>query len=217
MLPHLDVIATLEQAYNPCPAFKNVCQSMRWTPEAGHIPRGYCGATGEPSNVKLILVCAEPGDPHHEEHHEADGTLAGFIESTCSYSWQCLENKKEQFHQNVRHILDLCWLGKSFHQQMRRTWRTNAVLCSAKLEGGHVPVQIERECVNRYLVRQLNLFSDARIIALGGKAQKRLKRAGVRDFISAWSAAPPGCNRREAKDSWVEAARIFKMGLQQNG
>lgn len=216
MLPHPDVITAIEQAYFPCPAFENVCQSMRWNPKAGHIPRGYCGATGEPSKVKLILISAEPGDPHHAEHHGADGTPVGFIESAYEYAWQCFENSKDQFHHNVRYILDLCWPGQTFHEQMRHSWITDAVLCSAKLEGGHVPVQVERECVNRYLMRHLRLFAEARIIALGGKAQKRLRHAQVTNFIPAWSPAPPGCNRREAKESWVEAARIFNEGLQQS-
>lgn len=209
MLPYPDVIETIKQAYGPCPAFENVCQSMRWNPEIGHIPRGYCGAIGDPSKVKLILISAEPGDPHHVEHHKADGTLIGFIESASLYAWQCFETKKDQFHHNVRYILDLCWPDQNFHEQMRRTWITDAVLCSAKLEGGHVSVQIERECVNRYLIRHLRLLSEARIIALGSKAQKRLRNAEVTGFIPAWSPAPPGCNRREAKESWIRAAQVF--------
>jgi hypothetical protein len=214
MLPHPKVIATLEQAYDPCPSFKNVCQSMRLRPELGHIPRGYCGAIDKPPNVKLILVCAEPGDPHTEQQHGTDGmALKDFIKSAYSYSWKCLETKKELFHKNVRHIIDLCFPGMSFKEQMRYTWRTNAVLCSAKVECGRVPKEIEFECVNRYLMSQLNLFNNAKIIALGAKARDRLIRAGVKNFIPAWSAAPPGCNRQEAKKSWVDASRIFKKGI----
>jgi hypothetical protein len=40
---------------------------MRWLPGTGHVPRGFFGATGEVSEVELVLVTPEPGDPHGEE------------------------------------------------------------------------------------------------------------------------------------------------------
>jgi len=59
----------LEPAY-PCPEFEARCKSiMRWEPKAGHVPRGYYGAIGNLDEVELILVVAEPGDPHAGEFH----------------------------------------------------------------------------------------------------------------------------------------------------
>src|SRR5437763_10943031 len=56
-------------AYGPCPEFATACKEMRWNPDAGHVPRGFLGACGELSEVELLLVFAEPGDPHVGERH----------------------------------------------------------------------------------------------------------------------------------------------------
>jgi len=64
MEPNPRIIELLLTAYEPCPSFSSACKSMRWVPERGHIPRGFCGATGDLDEVDLVLVCAEPGDPH---------------------------------------------------------------------------------------------------------------------------------------------------------
>lgn len=80
---------------------------------------------------------------------------------------------------------------------------TESVLCSAKQEGGHVGASIARECVQRYLVPQLELFPNALVVALGTKAQYRLK--GIVDYFPAFAVAPPGCNKSKAKDScWTK-------------
>lgn len=102
-------------AYNPCPAFKNTCAKMRWEPQLGHIQRGFVGAIGDLAKIQLVLVFAEPGDPHHGEVH------TGF-ESALSYVYHCFESGKNQFHRNVKFILDLCWPNKSFEYQMGNVW-----------------------------------------------------------------------------------------------
>ena len=58
-----------EEAYKPCSGFTSSCRSMKYLPNQGHVPRGFWGATGSPEQVKLILVVAEPGDPHPNEVH----------------------------------------------------------------------------------------------------------------------------------------------------
>jgi len=45
------------------------------------------------------------------------------------------------------------------------------------------------------------------VVALGRKAALRLRNAGVEQFIVAAAAAPPGCNRKEACESWGVVAR----------
>ena len=85
---------------------------------------------------------------------------------------------------------------------MRKVWMTESVLCSAKKEGGSVGVSASRSCGERYLRAQLQALSHALVVALGSKAEKRLRDLGINDFLSAYAAAPPGCNRKEAKQSW---------------
>jgi hypothetical protein len=54
-------------------------------------------------------------------------------------------------------------------RQLRKTWITEAYLCSARVEGGHVRALSERTCAHDYLLRQLRLLRDRAIVALGGK------------------------------------------------
>jgi len=134
---------------------------MRWAPEQGHVPRGFCGATGSPEDVRLVLVCAEPGDPHESESH----SRAAPLDSVCEYAHRCFRDGKDLFHRNVRMILDMCYPGRPFAAQMRATWITDSVLCSARLECGGVPASASHECRGRFLEPQLALFPNALVAA----------------------------------------------------
>lgn len=218
MRPTSAIAEILSSAYAPCPALESACGSgsVRWDPAAGHVPRGFCGAVGNGDEVKLVLVCAEPGDPHATESHAGDGSPEGRFESVNRYAWGCFANGKDLFHRNMRELLNLCWPGLSFEAQMRRTWITDSVLCSANKEGGPVPRRVERECATRFLVPQLKQFSGAVVVALGQKAKGRLTRAGINRFETAFSIAPPGCNRAEARQSWLRIGRLIqaRFGLE---
>lgn len=210
MHPVPAVQALLRAAYEPCAGFASACTSARWNPVAGHVPRGYCGAIGEPEEVCLVLVCAEPGDPHESESHVDDGSLSGRLSSVSNYAWACFAHGKDQFHRNVRDLLDLCWPTLAFEQQMRKTWITDSVLCSATKECGPVERAMERECARRYLIPQLNQFHGAVVVALGRKAEERLRRAGITDLEYAYSVAPPGCNHRPARASWERIEALVR-------
>lgn len=210
MTPTPIVQALLRRAYDPCVGFAGACASARWNPSAGHVPRGFCGAVGDPEEVCLVLVCAEPGDPHVMESHIDDGTAAGRLSSASMYAWECFAHGKDQFHRNVRELLGLCWPKLTFGQQMRKTWITDSVLCSASKECGPVERRMERECATRYLVPQLREFRGAIVVALGRKAEKRLRRAGISDIEYAYSVAPPGCNHKPARASWERIASLVR-------
>lgn len=168
----LDVILP---AYAPCENFHGACGQMRWSPAEGHVPRGFCGALGTVAEVKLVLVTAEPGDPLPGEVHSG-------IESTVAYSLRGLREGVTPFHRNVCLILNLCFPNRSLNEQLRWTWRTNSVLCSAMEECGPVPRAVESTCMRRYLASQLALLPHALVAALGGKAQARLAREGIAFF-----------------------------------
>jgi hypothetical protein len=199
--PKLEQI--LSSAYR-CPEFDNACTEMRWDLDAGHAPRGFSGAQGELSEVELILVFAEPGDPHYREQHSG-------LESVYDYATRALRDGTDLFHRNVRKILEMCWPNMPFEQQMHKVWLTESVLCSAPKEGGRVSRSASMACGERYLLGQLALFPHALVVALGSKARNRLRAFGVTDFLSAYAAAPPGCNMPQALESWkqvpVELAR----------
>ena len=210
MRPSALVVDSLRSAYFPCPGFQSSCTSMRWKPYVGHVPRGFCGATGTPGDVRLVLVCAEPGDPHPREAHLGDGTPDGYLESAYSYAWGCFENGRDLYHRNLRHLLNECWPGQTFEQQMQKTWTTESVLCSAEVETGRVAPGVERACAQRFLRPQLALFPRATVVALGRKAQGRLRRVGVTEFHSAFAVAPPGCNMPGARESWRRVGAMVR-------
>jgi hypothetical protein len=176
---------------------------MRWDPERGHVPRGFAGATGDLSEVELVLVFAEPGDPQPGEQHTG-------LASAYAYANSAFEREINLFHRNTRFILDQCWPGVSYADQLKRVWLTESVLCSARVEGGRVSSGSARACVSRYLRPQLELLSSPIIGALGSKAQQRLRAVGITDFIPASAVAPPGCNFRGARESWLAIAAAVR-------
>jgi len=206
LTPALETV--LLPAYAPCIEFAEACRNMCWAPAAGHVPRGFCGATGSLSEVQLVLVGAEPGDPHKGENHLAGATRVGRLQSAHTYAYENFRSGKDLYHRNMRHILELCWPDESFEQHMRKAWITDSVLCSAAVEGAPVPMNVAHVCRQRYLDAQLALFPRATVVALGHKAYKRL--AGPREVIRAFAAAPPGCNFHGARESWHEVARVVR-------
>lgn len=186
----------LASAYR-CPCFDGVCTTMRWDPAKGHIPRGFLGATGKPSDVELVLVFAEPGDPQPGDHTT--------IEEALRHAHGAFESGTGLFHKNARKLFHLCWPDLPFEEQLKKVWLTESVLCSALVTTGPVPKPIERECGERFLRRQLALMPNALVVALGGKAQERLERLGV-THVKAHAIAPPGCNQAAAFPSWVQVA-----------
>lgn len=93
---------------------------------------------------------------------------------------------------------------------MKYTWITDSVLCSAKSEGGYIPSKISNTCCMKYLLREIDLFDNAIVVALGKKADNRLKNAGYNKHYYVFSAAPPGCNYKRAKESWERIGDIIK-------
>jgi hypothetical protein len=202
-LPCLPLRRILLKAYKPCDGFSDSCKAdMRWDPAASHIPRGCYGATGQsPDEVKLVLVVAEPGDPQPGESYAHCSTGEEMLAAACAIAQSCFMNGTDQYHRNIRKILKDCWPGTTFQEQMQRTWITESCLCSASSEGAPVGRKVTDACGTRFLREQLRLMPNAVVIALGSKAQKRLSQIGVK-FISAFSAAPPGCNFSGAAKSW---------------
>ena len=194
------LLGVLSPAYEPCRNLVGACRDMRWSPERGHVPRGFVGALAGAGTVEVVLVCAEPGDPQADERHDAP-TREAMLHSAAAFTYRSFRNGTDLFHRNVRYLLDQCFPEMPFEQQMRRTWITESVLCSAAREGGRVPAAATAACRQQYLARQLDLMPRAVLVALGAKARDRMRPLG-RSMLVAVAAAPPGCNRPEARASW---------------
>lgn len=201
-MPCQELREVLIKALAPCPNVRGTCQNnVRWKPEEGHIPRGICGACGSLDDVELVLIVAEPGDPHDGERYPLEASPEEYLAKLHAHAWDCFEHGRDQFHRNIRSILDACFPNEGFETQMRKTWITESVLCSARKEGDSVPMVVSRTCVNAYLDAQLQLLAGRTVALLGGKAQKRARYL-VRAALRGASVAPPGCNFLQAKESW---------------
>jgi hypothetical protein len=195
------LLLLLQKAWSPCPFLESACKSVTFCPSKGYAPRGICGANGEPEEVELILVFAEPGDPHEQESFSC-------LEDSVRYTEECYRSQTDLFHKKVRLILDMCFPGLTFDGQLRKTLLTDSVLCSAEKESGPIPVGVEKTCVTNYLLEEIRLFPNAVVCVLGGKAKKRLEKVGFDQFVAAFSAAPPGCNYKKALPSWEKLAAV---------
>ncbi len=209
--PHRRLQELLLAAYRPCQNFAGPCTEMRWAPEAGHVPRGFAGATGDLDAVRLVLVCAEPGDPQAWERYDGR-SHEEILLATHDFTYASFRDGTDLFHRNVRLILNMCFPDNSFDEQLERTWNTESVLCSARVESGAVSSAAARTCRANYLQRELALLPNAVVIALGAKARDRMKGL-VREVVPAAAAAPPGCHHRQARPSWRAAAARVQNAL----
>lgn len=211
--PAEEIAEILRPAYRPCDGFEGGCKGVaRWDPASGNVPRGFVGAFGYLTDVEVIILLAEPGNPHSGETYSGSDKL----ETTCAYTFEALRQGQDLFHRNLRYLLGRLFPGLSLEDQLRRAWVTETYLCSAPREAGPVDRVAEKECATRYLARQLDLLRDRPVIALGGKAHGRARRVpAVRNLKKAYAVSPPGCNHRPARPSWDSAAdwarSMFKL------
>lgn len=222
-LPTVELVDLLRSAYDPCAEFYGACRDVaRWAPRAGHVPRGYFGAQGALGEVEVILLLAEPGDPLDSDAFECDLGANELIMAASRNTKRSYEQHATAFHSNMRKTLCLLFPDASLAEQLRRVWISETYLCSAPTESGRIPSAAERAGADRFLSGQLSLLSDCPVIALGVKAQARVRRLAddvpglERRLIDAWAASPPGANSPRARQSWERAAtqvRAFQRQL----
>jgi hypothetical protein len=202
LLPHPSMRKLLATLYEPCQNF-GVCPQARWDPQAGHVPRGFLGATGELEEVSMVLVFAEPGLPHQGETYADCKTPEDFIKAVISHAYSAFAHGQDQMHRNTRELINMAFPGMSFDDQLRRVWLTESRLCSLNDELGSCS---DRTCAETHLAAQLELLPNARVVALGGKAAQRSRNAAPAQ-LKAYAVAPPGANHKPARPSWEAAAR----------
>ena len=143
-----ELVEILEPAYEPCRNFAGACAGIaRWCPVQGHVPRGFTGAFGTLADVELVLLVGEPGNPWlPDERYDPESSPIEHIEKTAEFSFHALKNTTDKFSRNFRLILDYCWSDLSLYEQMRKTWKAEAYLCSAPEESGPVGRASETAC-----------------------------------------------------------------------
>ena len=188
------------EAYNPCHSF-GVCREARWDPAAGHLPRGFIGATGRPEDVEVVMVFAQPGHPYAGEGFDPDLTPEKLMKSALAQTYHSFKTSRDAFHGNARWFMNQLYPDLTFDEQLRHVWLTEGRLCSFDVEIGGPR---DRTCARHYLTRQIDALPNATIVAFGGKAKHYLGGLGI-DFVGAYSLAPPGANHRPALPSWEAA------------
>ena len=156
-------------------------------------------AVGTVDEIELVLVVAEPGDPFHDESYNPESSPVEQIEKIGEFSFHALKTT-DQFNVNFRGVLADCWPGLPLYEQMRRTWKAESYLCSARREGGSVPVASWSVCGRDYLRPQLELLADRAIVACGSNARDRIRKLGFTRFLDVPALTPPGVNQPGARE-----------------
>ncbi len=209
-LPSEQLFAVMREAY-PCKHFGS-CKQAKFDPKAGHVPRGFLGATGDLNDVEAIFVLAEPGHPHHDEQYSDAAPAEQLLAEAISHTYKSYRFGTDAFHRNMRWVMDQLW-PCNFDEQLDRVWITEGRLCSIDSEIGAFN---DKLCAPTYLGRQIGLMPSAAIVLFGGKARQRV--VGVRELagrtvIEARALAPPGANHKPARPSWqaaIDAIRLRK-------
>jgi len=201
----------MKEAYMPCEG-KSFCEcnGIKYEPSSGHMPRGFCGATGQIEDVKLVLVLAEPGTPKDEHYDEGDVDymLEQHIKKV-GVAFDGDRDKLDLFHKNTGKIVEMCF-DKKFIEVKKHIWITESVLCSLPPDN-KMPADVVRKCGNKYLIKQYELLKHAYWVVLGGDAEKRLRR--ILHIPYQQHVYHPSCrpiHEAAAVNSWKVLANNFK-------
>ena len=124
---------------------------------------------------------------------------------------------RKNFHGSIKMILDECWPGLSLEEQFKRTWITESVLCSADKSTGPIPEEQERSCAKNFLLPQLEALPNRFVVALGKKAERRMKAMSLSASFTASAPGKPECLKERARQSWIALGKEFRRHRKKNG
>lgn len=211
------LIEVLLPSLFPCEYFKGPCaDKCLWKPQLGFVPRGYFGATGNLNDVELILVTAEPGDPADGEVYigQPEEILQKYlteVESHFRNESLRRSGRAAPYHVGINTILSYFLPNDDFDSRWKKTWLTDAVLCSAKVSGGQIDKVVELTCGSAYLRKQLELFPSAYVLALGNKANNRIRRCGLKSNAVTVHPSFHWKGKAFNKAKWQQAAKDFRV------
>ena len=204
-IPDQRLVEILQESYQPCPGFQGQCREVAtWDPTTGQIPRAFVGALGTIEEVRVVIVTAQPSLPLPEEPIlYSELSQDEMLEATCRHTFECLRDCWERrdpimtFQRRIRYLLDQIFQpNRSLEDQLKQAWITQTFLCTAPGgDGSRIRMPEARECGERYLIRQLDLFGDLPVIVLGRDAQRRLSAIYHRPNV----IEAPSPNRRGSR------------------
>jgi hypothetical protein len=208
VLPNKQLVRILEQAY-PCAGFETSCRSMCWEPLKGLTPAGYIGATHSIGEVEVMFVLSEPYEAAERQPLAPDTTPFQHVTHSCRQLYLGLMAQQDQFHRNLRFILEQFFPNLELNDQLKRCWITPTILCSTAHDSSALSEDVFRQCRRQFFIKQLQLFPRATKVALGSKAAEFLKP--YCEFLSATQPSPPACNHRGTREGWVSIGRQYRM------
>ena len=212
MYPNEDLFEVLASAYGPCRhmlTHGGGCLESQWKPAAGHVPRGFLGATGERDKVELVMVLAEPGDPKRTETYVDGLDPADMVRRVVDFVHWTYVDRNGIVQCVVRWFLDRLFCGMDFDDQLRRVWITQSRLCSLDKSGARYREPLYRLCRDDYLAAQLRLLPSVPIVAFGGKAQEVLRRLKVPVIIKVPHPSARGTEESK-REEWERAITKLK-------
>ena len=183
------------------------CENAMYDPSAGHVPRGFGGATGELDDVRLVVVSNGPTDPIAGESYSGspDDDLKKILTSEYMF------DETQGIHKNLRLFLNWVFpdLGDNFIAQRRHVWTTNSLQCTFSNKR---PVIGDRRRCSKYLIATLQHFQNPAVVLAGRKAAEIRHEiedecTGLKIFECHSFSAPFPKGKGYAVNDWLETAQ----------
>jgi hypothetical protein len=200
-----------------CPNTAKECPNTINDPATGNLPRGFYTQAENPEDVVALLIAKNPGHPFKTE---IDGLYRGIpaadqvrrhfeLQQSLIYpSAELLAAHRRSltFSINVRRYMGY-FLDMPEDQIFKKCAYTNLVKCTSPGEQDVLDRQAIHECFNKHLLREMALFSNAKvIIAFGREVERALKRRNVKTKL-VYIKHP---SYRYAKEKEAKVLRSFK-------
>jgi len=219
--------------HKPCPHLtdcqKDWCEEGRrrsvkpadlWQKYAGLVPRGVSGGTAGADEVEVVFVLAEPSEARGEEPVRIRNVPdADLLDAVYRQSTTNIRDGAEDHHRWLRDGIMRRFLGDlPVEEIMKRAVVTCSVYCSNPKPFSNtaaVPRGVECRCAKNNLLKVLEKYPRAIIVALGNKADRRLHRflghlPNVHARIKAMHPTAAQRPVNNAQRSWEIAAAEFR-------
>ena len=186
-----EVRTILKEIYEGCVDGRCPC-GLEFDPKEGLVPRGVAGAEGGCDAVELVVVGINPGRPKGDEparyakawsdsSASPDMQIDRLIDATTNWTDSPYAGKKDkgrgQYHKNLNKYLRCC-LGVNDKAEdiLDRVYFTELVKCSTDGKEVFSPKyrRATRTCATRWLAKELLLFPNKPVVALGMDTYKAL-------------------------------------------
>jgi len=204
---YLDGIQSLQKRMLVDSEFKRLCEkyNIPWAPDRGYEPRWFAGPEASPPRFLIVMAEPAPISPTEESHLLP---AVGAVNWLDGYNFKLLEH---YWRLNVKALFGEMWPDGTSSMMNLHVGGT----CTFWMSLPHgkttqtVPRELEAFFVEKYFLEILALCANSELIAAGGKASARLSKYNI-PHRKCWAFTRPGCNRAEAKASWMRLGQSLR-------